>query len=806
MASDHHFSYDSFHANDLLYRFLADIPLQTSNNPVVFPNHDVIEYSPPAFSENNSVCHVGHLYFFDLLKVVGRTHSFGPQVKKINWSDTADKKIEDKKIETLDPKDHRTIVQYDKSVGSFDFDNGEDQKIETGSIRLDFYCSPAVLSLFDYHQVYSSSIPMSEEHPGKNVSVRAPTYGCQPEVNHRKLNPNDVQVKLKLSDSKEYTVGAGEQYRSLLNTALGKDPQLNLASFPYSIIAYEPSQSNTDHAGSNPISVNFGMITNGGTLYSKPNICPLTIQSVLPLLVEFCNINAAELNPCLPQYLDSTKTTEQHLASYYFVLALQKMSTHYKKLKATTSWLRLYLRTIKIAKGRLQLSVKFDSYFSDRALLDNLLPISITELRHKVLFLFSRVLYPTIKNAMIDGKGRIQSLTHAMIAMPFPDENQTYADYEIPNREKSFPVVDELSVLKSLGIVHLYSLGMPHCNGKFQKILVRESQIIQNRMNTSRGQSFQDWVNSSISSLLSLHTKQQDRSKKILERFIGPYRNFQDRNKLLVNDLSFDSLPLHARQSLQEKVIIPVTNSNRILKNSKKRKRDQAETSDSPLAPTLQPVFIEGLADNWIEYSKDFTTKNETNKPGTSEKRRDHRDASLQPLPYLAEYPFLPKSCPGFTYNEWLGYIQPLMVFLITRSFSSDSLYCLEQMREGEKDSEVATNKYYHAVVLTNKFVAEFEQSKGNTQPTQAVYHYMRLFRMIAMATISNCNLELHEDPCPGLIEGMKQVSILLTNWGSGSFHPMTVDNSIISSDGYVICPLEVAQRRERDYEPFKVR
>jgi hypothetical protein len=235
---------------------------------------------------------------------------------------------------------------------------------------------------------------------------------------------------------------------------------------------------------------------------------------------------------------------------------------------------------------------------------------------------------------------------------------------------------------------------------------------------------------------------------------------------------------------------------------TRKAKEGQKVTMPPVTLPeTDNTVNVKELGPDWIEYSKDYF-----NAPKDNEEplRKDKRTSTTEQLPYLSAHTTVPKSCPGFSYNEWLGYIQNIMVFIITHSFTSESMYLTQLLREGDNASDVAKNKYYHAVVLTNKYVQEFQQSKGNTTPTNSIA-FMRLFRIIAMATITNCNFGLEQDECPPIEDVPKQVSNLLTTWGTGTFQPMAEVNSIISLDGYLVFPLQTAVTKKRQALKFLV-
>jgi hypothetical protein len=717
-----------------------------------------------------SVC-LGRSYYFDMLRLIGRVHQ--TDTDQCDWSEGS--------------YQYGTVPQEDLSFsiestilpglsGHRPFTKGE--KVKDGSLLFEFKSSPSVLCLFSKHNIYSTKVQMSANFPNQSVVVHFPAFLCQPRMNHRKVGKGDHAMNLKKKDG-AYMIGdcrKNPAYKSMMNTALGYDSTHDFSSVPITAIPYEvmgPSST------SNCFLQESAEMTNAHLLHVN-RAGPIQRKAYGTIFNDF-SIN----EPQIPDFLH--EALEQHIATYCLSNLISALSEKYKFLDKACHWTKLYLDLIKIAKAR---QLQDDSFFSFLNF-DHLVPCNNTELRHKVMYIFTEILYPHFANGLIDGAGRIISNSHGLVRVPFPSnfDQDFSSDFmirgalEYPGGGKQYLTVTGMRVT-----TRLISTGFLVLDDKFLSACREESKAIQERLSTTRHITLLDWIRSIIYKVQEcVKDDKHPRVASGFNRFIGEFASTAELERKLLGDNSYESLAKEDKESVQT-VLVQASSENR---KAIDYKTLIVNEDPSPMA---------------------------YNKQGKGAKITRFDSRSTGGLPYTEKHPTVPTLCPGLTVNEILDFYKCLMVFVTIQAFSQDNAYSNQIFAQLLGAAGAPAQRWSYLCYLPNRFVYDFVKSQGFKKPDFKVPH-VRMCKLITVCMVQNhvfaelhpnplAPLPVHPDPLatPTVQDSTAILIEFVDNHGGGTFSPEATDGRLISEKGYVVCPLQFATTTPRAYTKYEVR
>jgi hypothetical protein len=785
--AQHLFTKKSFMANDQLFRYLSKLSPEADKG--IIPNRGLVDYKPPWYGLDGKNCRVGKLYYHNLVMVVGRIHVCLPEkLREGPPPKTGSCKQNDIDVVTDSSK---PTCKHDKKSG-FLFEEKQDNKcLNGGSLCLSFQIPVSILSLFMHYGVFKSQRKLSMEFEKEMVTVFTPSYICQPNINHRKITKQAMDESIDLKTDTEDRDMIDQ--RSFINTGLGHDKSSSFATEDYTAFGYEAKVETLRVPSTDLLALESVVTASSGLpcgLVKPLHAGVLKPDLLWAMLVELCGMKK-EREEVLPPQLAGPNENPQHLATYYLHVIMCKVSEQFNRLEDNENWVSLYTHLLGIAKNRKEEDLQL--YFPKSSSFDDLTPACYPELRHKVFYLFS-LLYPSGKPALLDGVGRVFSATHSLARVRFPvkgplygytgmDLNEKVSTY--PGKKPWYPLGGDnyLKATSATCSLNLISMGVESFDSGFGTLCRDQSNAIQRIHSSHRPQTMNDWLLLVIVNLLApLPSKQFQRTDKVHSRFIGHYENPEERHrKLLPSTVDIPKGPTY------EKIIEKFGIFRQAKSKANSKPMDIVTRTDQ--------------LDNWKDSVQEFLIS------GTKTRldKRNTNGENVSPLPYLDKHPAMSIYCPGVTYNEWLGFYSSLMARIMTLSFTNKSKYletCLTSMHKG---TSMEVLNWAYAVGATNKFMLEFEIKNHLFKPTWKI-QYLRLFYLIASCCVHNHNFKELKKERRESVDARTMLEEFFRTTGIGSFSPKLAAGCLISVDNYVMAPLKLAIKEEREFARFQVR
>jgi hypothetical protein len=785
IPSDQHlFTTKSFIANDQLFRCLAKLPIDP--NDAEFPNLGVVDYSPPVYTPDLTACKVGKLYYENLLMVVGRLHV--SLTENLREGPPPNMSPSNRNVQRQEPAKFNLTWKHDRSGGFVFVEKHDENCVVGGSLCLSFTIPVSIISLFMHYGVFVSTRKLSPQFPEQMVKVFTPSYICQPNINHRKITEQAMVESIDLKRDRDGKDIIGSE--SFMNTGLGYDKSLSFAVEDYTAFGYHVRD-----AAQAPDALDLESvvsISQNSDLAQPLKATPLQPELLWEMLVELCGIKK-DRAAVLPPQLSGQSANPQHLATYYLHLILCMVSEQFNRLENNEDWVSLYTHLVGIAKNRKEEAKNrkeedWQLYFPKSSSFDDLTPGCYPELRHKVFYLFS-LLYPSGKPALVDGVGRVFTVSHSLARVRFPVKEPEYGYMycggmsHLDRKPWYPPGGDEyLKVTAAMCKLNLLCMGVNTFHSEFGVLCQEQSQEIQKNHTSHRPQTMNDWLQLIVTNVM-VHrsSKTFQRTDKVHSRFIGDYKDDSERNQKLIPHLTIPQGNTHVSIIHGFGKFTPaVTKLNKI--------------------PQGISAEVKRL-DVWIDNVTEFM------ECGSSIQRLDKRAVSENesPLPYLDKHPNISIYCPGFTYNEWIGYYAALMARIMTRSYNNKSKYIESCLAQSHKGATVEDVTWAYAVGATNKFMQEFQYKNCLFKPNWQI-PYLRLFYLIASCCVHNHIFPELDKEAPEQINAMKMLSQLFSKSGKGSFSPKLAEGCLISEDNYTMAPLKLAPWEERELDQFQVR
>jgi hypothetical protein len=484
-SSQHTFkSLDELKCNDLLFRSIVELP-QDNLLAVSKLSEDTIHLCPlivyDGVPNQKTIAVIGLLYFKQMMTVIGRSIA-SPYFHDLDSNNTLEAFEDVNCSESITIENHPIVIEklpdfeimYSQAQGDFNslMNGKEDDEVigGNGSMQLKFDSVPSVVTLFCRRKYLWSLLPI-DKNSEITVNIAKPSLLCQPNVNQRsfKANPTDSQPNL-LSLEKDLLgkYNVGKEQDNMMNTALGYDEEKNLSTHAFYAMPFDSFDVTNPRLSS--LKERYVSVTNKALIVSlkddnvmdddmkkitieenktstrefanshtvlypmevipyQEKDCPVAIglqpTQIKVALEELFGLNGDQIESVISLHFKKREDTPlTHTATFLLYYLMVLVEEHYDGLSSKVSWIKLSNKLFEIWEMRIAASsaAPFRPYQKKIPLL--LASLSFTELRIKVLFIWSSILYPTMSLSFLDGAGRVGSLSYSMIRRNIPSENK----------------------------------------------------------------------------------------------------------------------------------------------------------------------------------------------------------------------------------------------------------------------------------------------------------------------------------------------------------------------------------------------
>jgi hypothetical protein len=552
------------------------------------------------------IVRIGKVYLEQMLISVGRRIAVDcfEETKNVNgfeWVNRWDAETDQIATTVFDiSHDHCDIMYSEKegtTTGLHELSAEGVSLATTGSMELAFSTCPSIITLFSRRTFLWVEVNL-DINSNFLVRMMKPSLLCQPKVNVRdfgKQNTDDQDYfSLSIREGK-YSVGQSEN--SLMNTALGYvGNEINFSTTAFYSMPFdcwkkgERDYNLYQERAENKLNKESGNYDVSNDLKIKrkvekyfdngsKNSIVLPLEKLYPddseilkstqytstalsdseikeAFVDLFGMDAEYVSKnYVPKTINLEKTRSTHVATYLLYVLMALVKHEYNSLRTKNSWIQLLKKLLSILELRVSKLKHKDLVclipFSNN-IAKLLWPLSFSELRFKVLFIWSVLLYPKMSLVSVDGAGRVGNLAYAMIRCNMPRTCfDTTSKKVFATLTDRLPVPNSITHMMLLGKTcqfKLYSSGTASFfNLEFLRDIVKRSTVEQQSAMLGRQLTINDGLRKLTRNIRTavMSTDPIMRAKFGIERFLSP--DYSD-EKALRNSL-FQNLELKGNQA-----------------------------------------------------------------------------------------------------------------------------------------------------------------------------------------------------------------------------------------------------------------
>ena len=419
-------------------------------------------------------------------------------------------------------------------------------------------------------------------------------------------------------------------------------------------------------------------------------------------------------------------------------------------------------------------------YFQDEALLDSLIPTTMEEVKHKIMYFFSAILYPNICLSMIDGKGRITSSMSAMVrnefVLQYPDHvlGDSFSPIvRMPPHGKYYSTIAGASVTQML-----YSPGRHKCMDKFLQKMRDFGVKLQGGAELIRNTTMKDKVVGVINhNLRPLRTFEHTRRTPILQTLFPAWSNLQ-----IAKKSTYTALYVGDSCKFQQSFL--TDNNISKLKKAKKRVDNLPMDGNFVIVPQ-NPMQLKRPKKNtlWSELSN--------KKP-----------------PAIDQIPKLLATTPGITADDMGVWLMNLIPFVSTFLFDNNHPFIESCVIQTFGNENKAAGFWFYRCLLPSYMVLSLQNAGqwikfDQEKPIRDHSHWMYLIRLIVGCVMTPYNYKSGQ--IASGTDNLNVLSAFFTQNGGPNPFPLPAQNKMINKNGLIMGPLILAKSEERRIEHFHV-